>query len=254
MKKVFIVGDIHGELDRLKMLLTKWNKEEELLVFLGDYFNRGPKGWQVIQYVKELVENNKNVIALQGNHEEIFIDVISHPYMLESYLHGNIKGLATLLDYKEVNNLETNDELTLWKHMVDNEQEMIQFIKNLPSYKAWSKYLFVHAGIDTESEQIIYMDESDMKNIREDFLFNKHKLRKVVVFGHTPTMFMHQYSDDSINKLDDIWISPCRKKIGIDSGLKRLNAILLDKENDDIIINHFVRFGEEDIKTKKYKR
>lgn len=254
MKRVFVVGDIHGELNRLEALLKKWNKESEMLIFLGDYFNRGPEGWKVIQYVKELVENNKNVIALQGNHEEIFLDVIKHPYMLKSYLHDNTKALSTLLDYKEVNNLDITDEVMLWNHMVENEGEIIQFIKDLPTYKCWSKYLFVHAGVDTEMEQIVYMDKSDMKNIREDFIFNRHKLRKVVVFGHTPTIFMHQHSEYNVNKQDDIWISPCRKKIGIDGGLKRLNAIILDKENDDIIINHFIREGEENIKTKKYKR
>lgn len=253
MDKVFIVGDIHGELHRLKKLLTKWNQKEETLIFLGDYFNRGLEGWQVIQYIKDLVEKNKNVIALQGNHEEIFLDVIKNPYMLESYLHGNTEGLSTLLDYKKVNKLDIIDELTLWNHMVENEEETIQFIRDLPTYKGWNKYLFVHAGVDTEIEQVLYMDESDMKNIREDFLFNKHKLRKVVVFGHTPTMFMHQYSE-SENKLDDIWISPCRKKIGIDGGLKRLNAIVLDRKNNDMIINYFIREGENEIKTKQYKR
>ena len=41
MEEIFVIGDIHGQLDMLNALLTKWNPDYQQLVFLGDYVDRG---------------------------------------------------------------------------------------------------------------------------------------------------------------------------------------------------------------------
>ncbi len=47
------------------------NLEGDLLVFLGDYADRGSKGVEVIRKVAQLRrEHPKNVLALRGNHED----------------------------------------------------------------------------------------------------------------------------------------------------------------------------------------
>lgn len=45
---VLAIGDIHGMYEKLITLLVKiqFNPEEELLVFLGDYIDRGPDSAQ----------------------------------------------------------------------------------------------------------------------------------------------------------------------------------------------------------------
>jgi len=42
-KRNLAIGDIHGEFKKLKALLkkVKFNPQEELLVYLGDYIDRG---------------------------------------------------------------------------------------------------------------------------------------------------------------------------------------------------------------------
>jgi len=70
-----IVGDIHGEIDALRLLL--WHlgydkqgnhPEDRRLVFLGDLVDRGPDSPAVVELVKRLVESGRAQCVL-GNHE-----------------------------------------------------------------------------------------------------------------------------------------------------------------------------------------
>ena len=51
---IFTVGDIHGCSKQLKSLLSKllnnseFNNKRDLLIFLGDYIDRGPNSREVI--------------------------------------------------------------------------------------------------------------------------------------------------------------------------------------------------------------
>ncbi len=64
---VLIVGDLHGDLDTLNKVLSKW---EGPMAFLGDYVDRGDKGLEVLAKVLELkAENPREVFVLRGNHE-----------------------------------------------------------------------------------------------------------------------------------------------------------------------------------------
>jgi serine/threonine protein phosphatase 1 len=55
-QRVFVIGDIHGCLDMLDRLMDKilWRSDEDRLIFLGDYIDRGenPKG--VVDYILTL--------------------------------------------------------------------------------------------------------------------------------------------------------------------------------------------------------
>ena len=69
--QILIVGDIHGDLASLKAILQLFDERNDLLIFLGDYADRGPKGFEVINSVFELLKKFPNsVIALKGNHED----------------------------------------------------------------------------------------------------------------------------------------------------------------------------------------
>ncbi|MBC3807033.1 metallophosphoesterase [Undibacterium seohonense] len=70
-----IIGDIHGEIDSLRQLLKELDYDEEgnhpdnrLLVFVGDYCDRGPDSPAVIALVAKLVKA-KRAFAILGNHE-----------------------------------------------------------------------------------------------------------------------------------------------------------------------------------------
>ena len=70
--EVMVAGDIHGDLEAFERTRNLFLKaEDRLLVFLGDYADRGPRGLEVVKGVKELMEKFGNrVVALKGNHED----------------------------------------------------------------------------------------------------------------------------------------------------------------------------------------
>ncbi|NLF88675.1 serine/threonine protein phosphatase [Candidatus Bathyarchaeota archaeon] len=69
--RVAVVGDLHGDYRALQGILQAVDLNSELLVFLGDYADRGECGVQVIRTVKALRQMHpKNVVALMGNHED----------------------------------------------------------------------------------------------------------------------------------------------------------------------------------------
>lgn len=69
--RVGVVGDLHGDYKALQAILATVDLDSDLLVFLGDYADRGSDGVEVIRTIKALRQlHPKNVVALMGNHED----------------------------------------------------------------------------------------------------------------------------------------------------------------------------------------
>jgi diadenosine tetraphosphatase ApaH/serine/threonine PP2A family protein phosphatase len=69
--KVGVVGDLHGDLHTLQALQKIADFKSDLIVFLGDYADRGHHGVEVIRAVSTLREEHPdNVVLLKGNHED----------------------------------------------------------------------------------------------------------------------------------------------------------------------------------------
>ena len=76
----FIVGDIHGKIDHLSDLWKKIKpliSNDDNLVFLGDYIDRGLQSFEVVEFLFVIGQNYPSVF-LMGNHE----------IMLQNYLAG----------------------------------------------------------------------------------------------------------------------------------------------------------------------
>lgn len=69
-KRILVFGDIHGDLEPVQKGISL-RRPDDLLIFLGDYADRGPEGIEVIEGILELMERIPDkIIALMGNHEE----------------------------------------------------------------------------------------------------------------------------------------------------------------------------------------
>jgi predicted MPP superfamily phosphohydrolase len=80
-----IIGDIHGELEGLRLLLEKLGYEAEggsfhhpegrKLIFVGDLIDRGPESRGVLHLVRRLVDSGQALVVM-GNHEYYMCDLI----------------------------------------------------------------------------------------------------------------------------------------------------------------------------------
>jgi len=70
-RRLIVVGDLHGDIVALGLLLKVVDLSRDGLIFLGDYADRGSFGLEVIEKVSWFArENPKNVFLLKGNHED----------------------------------------------------------------------------------------------------------------------------------------------------------------------------------------
>ncbi len=70
--KLMVAGDLHGDLEAFEQIRKRFlQTKDSILVFLGDYADRGSYGLEVIEGVKDLMDKfGYRVIALKGNHED----------------------------------------------------------------------------------------------------------------------------------------------------------------------------------------
>lgn len=70
--RIIVAGDIHGDFEAFNGIRSSFMRaKDQLLIFLGDYADRGGGGLEVIEGVNELLKNfGGQVIALKGNHED----------------------------------------------------------------------------------------------------------------------------------------------------------------------------------------
>ena len=66
MRRTFVIGDIHGCYKTLLAMLAKISPDpaDDVLVFLGDYIDRGPDSQKVIAELLQLRNKFANFIAL----------------------------------------------------------------------------------------------------------------------------------------------------------------------------------------------
>lgn len=172
MGNIFAVGDIHGCLRPLEDLLDKlpidW--EEDYLVFLGDYIDRGPDSRLVLETIMALKEAHpERVICLLGNHE----------WMLLRYLRGYDQELYLL----------NGGDVTLAQFLRDGIVEVppkhISFLRSLLPYWETERYIFVHAGL-RPGIPLTKQRLEDLLFIRGEFIHSDYDWGKMVIFAHTP--------------------------------------------------------------------
>src|SRR5579859_2949079 len=101
---LFVIGDIHGQYDRLIALLRSpalvnsrlaWTGRDATLWFMGDYVDRGLDGIDVIDLVMRLQREAKEtkgfVGALLGNHDPLLLSAYHFPDEVISGPHGTFK-------------------------------------------------------------------------------------------------------------------------------------------------------------------
>jgi len=175
--RIYAIGDIHGCLDHLERLLDTipFNAEEDRLVFVGDYIDRGPEPFRTVQRVLEIKRTHPKTICLMGNHERMFLDFLSGKDTYSFLYNG---GKSTLESYSRIS--ERPQE---WNDTLPPEHKA--FYDQLLLYFETESHIFVHAGL-RPGIPLLEQDEQDLLWIRGEFYDSDYDFGKTVVFGHTP--------------------------------------------------------------------
>lgn len=207
-EQIFAIGDVHGCFETLEQLLTKWNADNEQLIFIGDLIDRGEQSREVVQLAMKL-STDYGAVVIGGNHEDLLLEWLDGPMQHASFYYavGGKETLASFFSRKLVQLLSPEE---LAEKLQNEHPNEIKFLRSLPDYVEYKHHIFVHAGINLNLSNWKNSGRQFFRSIREPFHQGVNKTGKTIVFGHTPTRRLHS------DKRDDIWISDCKTKIGID--------------------------------------
>jgi len=197
--RFFIIGDIHGHFSKLAELIQKISRDlvdEDTLIFLGDYIDRGEYSYEVIEFLLTLKKRHR-VIFLKGNHEAMFLDYLSGKTDGSMYLLNG--GKNTVKSYRK-----HCGSLTVPPHHME-------FFKNLKYYYEGEDFIAVHAGLHPLRKSIKEQREYDMMWIRDIFYHADNEWEKTVIFGHTPASLL--------KKAPGVYIDDYRNIIAMDNGI-----------------------------------
>jgi diadenosine tetraphosphatase ApaH/serine/threonine PP2A family protein phosphatase len=191
---VYAIGDIHGRLDLLGLLLASIEADaaqsqstRKTLIFLGDYVDRGPDSRGVIEALLNDLPQDFDAHFLKGNHEALLLKFLEDASCLRHWLVNDAK--STMRSYgMDVNALESeNAPAEAWRgaFAAALSESHRHFFQTLALMTTFGDYLFVHAGL-RPGIPIEAQDERDLIWIRHEFLDSEDDFGKFVVHGHTP--------------------------------------------------------------------
>lgn len=186
--QTYAIGDIHGGLRALKELLELLDfKEDDTLIFMGDYVDGWSESAHVVQHLIAL-SKMVNCVFIKGNHDVWCENWLRTQEVNPTwYMHG---GKETIESYEVISSKE--------------KKEHLYFFENLKMYHIDTENrLFLHAGFTSmhgvEKEVFkttLYFDRTlwemaltmDKRIKKNSELYPKRLTHyKEIYIGHTPT-------------------------------------------------------------------
>jgi serine/threonine protein phosphatase 1 len=169
--RLIAIGDLHGCLAAFRSILDKIAPQpEDTLVTLGDYVDRGPDSWGVIELLLRL-RTGCQLVPILGNHDDILLNVCEGgDEVLVDWLRFG--GDATLISYQT-----TRPESIPAEHL--------EFLQNCFLIYETERHFFTHGSYDPN---IPFEEQSP-----HTMLWGKmrphppapHYSGKIAVVGHT---------------------------------------------------------------------
>lgn len=166
--RTLAIGDIHGCLTALETLLVAVDLcEDDLLITLGDYTDRGPDSRGVLDLLISLWWQEK-LVAVRGNHDLMMCDARDKHSSFHVWLA--LGGEATLLSYGGA-----------MEGVPDNHWDFLE--NGLVNYYETKTHIFVHAGLwpdvplDEQPEFVLFFERFHNPA--------PHESGKTMICGHT---------------------------------------------------------------------
>ncbi len=188
----YAIGDVHGSYNELMNLLSLIEKQDDnaCYIFVGDFIDRGPDVWKVLEWVMHNISPDGKYQSVKGNHEALVIDWYKE--WLYWWNRGGFEGEDLMP--------ETHFDFTYWLDSMDclspeKIEPIIKFFDSLPTRKELSvtsasgntiKYDIVHAWDSFDND----ISDSKRENVN---LWNRncngnYENDIIIVHGHTPTI------------------------------------------------------------------
>jgi len=232
-KKLFVIGDVHEDVDALKELLKDVDNNEYTYCFNGDYLDKGNQTKEVLDFLYELYKT-KNTIFVVGNHESF----------VYKRLLGQIKGIPNEADvFSSVAFLEKKENEDSKRKFFEIYENSVPFIKFkygnhngfITHAPCERKYLGKFDNESLKHQRNFYFKErgSDAMQNELAFMLDGAQLNDTIhVFGHVAhTMDIKQANNYWIdsgsvhgNKLTGLFIEK-------DIKIKQVNGNLLYNSN-----------------------
>jgi serine/threonine protein phosphatase 1 len=194
--RTFVIGDIHGDSAALETLLARLPEltPADTLVLLGDYVDRGPDSAGVVRRVWRLQsECPARVVALRGNHEDMWLQCMESPHAGFLLARGN--GCAeTFRSFTGGPPLGEDEGLSEeeFRRYVDvptwMPADVLGWMSGLALWYEDENGIYVHAGVEGEGEAWKHPRDCAPKPLMwmraRDFY--QGYAGKRLVFGHTP--------------------------------------------------------------------
>ncbi len=195
---VYVIGDIHGCVDKLGELLDLIDDDiaqssggAGKVVFVGDYIDRGDNSADVLAFVSQATANHPDVIlGLMGNHERMMLDFLADPTgSAKRWLRYG--GLQTMASYGVGRGLTTDtrsagDLLDAAGDLMEAMgSDLVDWIGTLPLSWSSGNLWVVHAAADP----VVPMEAQQSKTLlwgHDTFLKSDRSDGQWVAFGHQP--------------------------------------------------------------------
>lgn len=145
--RIDLIGDIHGHADELEALLKRmgytvmngsYAHPERMVLFVGDYIDRGPKIRESLALVRRMVDAGQ-AIALMGNHE------------YNALCYHTSDGKGGFLRERTLKNTEQHEvTIAAFAAHPDEWKETLAWLLTLPLYHETDQFRAVHACWDAQ--------------------------------------------------------------------------------------------------------
>ncbi|MEK7950704.1 metallophosphoesterase family protein [Luteolibacter soli] len=171
--KTFVIGDIHGYLRALDALLDAVPfGPDDLLLFLGDYVDKGPDTKGVLDRLANF-SSRPNTVFLRGNHDQMLLDAHLDP---DKYsIWESLAGDDPLASYGSGDSSELIEQIpeSHWHFLA---QTCVDFLED-------ERFIFVHAGI--RSHLSPQEEDTDHLHWLTLSMAQPHFSHRTVICGHS---------------------------------------------------------------------
>lgn len=174
--RIFAIGDIHGCAKTLQALLIQEInvQQQDTLIFLGDYIDRGPDSKAVMHIIMELKDKISNIICLMGNHEYMALQALQNGDS-SAWLRNGGRQTIESFNCDSFSDFMNSTEIHIfWA-----------FLNSLKYYHIENEFVLVHAGINCSLENPL-MDTHAMLWQRGNQAIPEKLGGRKVICGHTP--------------------------------------------------------------------